>query len=191
MGAMTIVEHALELVPNESRIGLGSGRAAEAFVKALGERVRHKKLRIQGVPTSDKTAGLAQQEGIPLLTLAEAGVLDLTVDGADEVGAEPRERPLHGEQQPIEREPLVLAQQQVAPRVVDEQIGGRTPQPPDGAPQLRLRLREVGLLAPRPGQRLLAGRAVGPQERDEPRRRRRPPIREDLPGRVRPVRSRS
>jgi len=82
---MTIVERAVELVPNGSRIGLGSGRAAEAFVKALGERIRNKRLEVHGVPTSEKTARLAQCEGIPLLTLAEAGVLDLKVDGADEV----------------------------------------------------------------------------------------------------------
>ena len=37
---MTIIERALEWVQNGSRIGLGSGRAAQAFVKALGERVR-------------------------------------------------------------------------------------------------------------------------------------------------------
>ncbi len=82
---MTIVERALELVPNDSRIGLGSGHAAHAFVRALGERVRKGRLRVHGVPTSEETAGLARQEGIPLLTLAEAGILDLTVDGADEV----------------------------------------------------------------------------------------------------------
>ena len=82
---MTIIERALELVPNDSRIGLGSGRAARSFVKALGERVRKEALRVQGVPTSEETAALAGEEGIPLLTLAEAGILDLTVDGADEV----------------------------------------------------------------------------------------------------------
>ena len=81
----TIIERALELVPNDSRIGLGSGRAARAFVTALGERVRTKGLRVQGVPTSEETASLARHEGIPLLTLAEAGILDLIVDGADEV----------------------------------------------------------------------------------------------------------
>jgi ribose 5-phosphate isomerase A len=84
---MTIVERALELVPNESRIGLGSGRAAQAFVKAIGERVRNGRLRVQGVPTSEETANLARQEGIPLLSLAAAGILDLTVDRADEVDA--------------------------------------------------------------------------------------------------------
>ncbi len=82
---MTIVERALELVPSDSRIGLGSGHAAQSFVTALGERVRKGGLRVQGVPTSEETAVLARQEGIPLLTLAEAGILDLTVDGADEV----------------------------------------------------------------------------------------------------------
>ena len=81
----TIIERALEFVADDSRIGLGSGRAARAFVKALGERVRKEGLRVQGVPTSEETASLARQEGIPLLTLAEAGLLDLTVDGADEV----------------------------------------------------------------------------------------------------------
>ena len=82
---MTIIERALELVVDNSRIGLGSGHAAGGFVKALGERVRTGRLRVQGVPTSEETARLARQEGIPLLTLAKAGTLDLTVDGADEV----------------------------------------------------------------------------------------------------------
>ena len=82
---MTIVERALELVPNGSRIGLGSGRAAQAFVKALGELLRKGSFRVHGVPTSEETARLARQEDIPLQTLAEAGILDLTVDGADEV----------------------------------------------------------------------------------------------------------
>ena len=84
---MTIIERALELVPNGSLIGLGSGRAAQAFVKALGERLRHSSFRVHGVPTSEETARLARQEGVPLLTLAEAGILDVTVDGADEVDA--------------------------------------------------------------------------------------------------------
>ncbi len=82
---MTIIERALALIGNDARIGLGSGRTAAAFVKALGERVRNGGLRVQGVPTSESTASLARQEGIPLLTLAEAGILDVTIDGADEV----------------------------------------------------------------------------------------------------------
>jgi ribose 5-phosphate isomerase A len=82
---MTIIERALEFVANGSRIGLGSGHAARAFVKALGERVRNGGLQISGVPTSEETAELAMREEIPLLTLEQANVLDLAVDGADEV----------------------------------------------------------------------------------------------------------
>lgn len=82
---MTIIERALELVADNSRVGLGSGHAAQAFVRALGERIRTSHLRVHGVPTSEETARLSRQEGIPLLTLAEAEILELTVDGADEV----------------------------------------------------------------------------------------------------------
>ncbi len=82
---MTIVERALELVANDSIIGLGSGRAARAFVLGLGERLRAGDLRVRGVPTSEETAALARDVGVPLVSLAEAGTLDMTVDGADEV----------------------------------------------------------------------------------------------------------
>jgi ribose 5-phosphate isomerase A len=82
---VTIVERALELVADGVVIGLGSGHAAQAFVRGLGERVRAGALRVRGVPTSDETAALARQVGVPLTTLAEAGELALTIDGADEV----------------------------------------------------------------------------------------------------------
>ena len=83
--ATSITERALEMVPNNSRVGLGSGRAARAFVRALSEWIRAGRLSATGVPTSEETAELARGLGVPLMTLAEAGVLDLTVDGADEV----------------------------------------------------------------------------------------------------------
>ena len=82
---MTIVERAVEMVPDNSCIGLGSGKAAQAFVRALAERVRQGRLRIRGVPTSEETARLAAEQGIPLVSLADASSLELTVDGADEV----------------------------------------------------------------------------------------------------------
>jgi len=104
---MTIVERALEWVPDGCRIGLGSGRASQAFVKALGARVRAGGLRVQGVPTSEETASLAAKEGIPLLTLAEAGILDLTVDGADEV--DPNLDLIKGYGRALVREKIVAA----------------------------------------------------------------------------------
>jgi ribose 5-phosphate isomerase A len=81
---MTIVERALEQVPDGCVLGLGSGRAATAFVRALGGRV-NQGLRVRAVPTSQATATLAAQLGIPMTTFEEVESLDLTVDGADEV----------------------------------------------------------------------------------------------------------
>jgi ribose 5-phosphate isomerase A len=105
--SMTIFERALELVEDHSRIGLGSGRAAEAFVRAVGKRARDGRLHVQGVATSDQTSRLAGQERIPLVSLEEAGVLDLTVDGADEV--DPKLDLIKGYGRAMVREKIVAA----------------------------------------------------------------------------------
>jgi ribose 5-phosphate isomerase A len=81
---LELAERALQLVPEGSRIGLGTGHAALAFVHALGRRVSHG-FRVRGVPTSEATAQLAKSLGIPLDTLDADEPLELTVDGADEV----------------------------------------------------------------------------------------------------------
>jgi len=75
---------ALEWVQEGMTLGLGTGRAASAFVQALGERVADG-LRVTGVPTSDATAELAATLSIPLARLEDVGELDITFDGADEV----------------------------------------------------------------------------------------------------------
>ncbi len=67
------------------RLGIGTGSTAEEFVRLLGERVAAG-LEILGVPTSERTAALCRELGIGLSTLDETPELDLTVDGADEVG---------------------------------------------------------------------------------------------------------
>lgn len=79
-----VAERALEFIPSEGTIGLGTGRAATAFIHALGKRVAAG-LRIRGVPTSRASAALATQLGIPLVTLDEVSGIDVAVDGADEV----------------------------------------------------------------------------------------------------------
>jgi ribose 5-phosphate isomerase A len=104
---MTIIERAVELLTSGWRIGLGSGRAACAFVKAVGERVRNGHLHVYGVPTSVDTERLAMQEDIPLLTLAQAGTLDVTVDGADEV--DPNLDLIKGYGRALVREKIVAA----------------------------------------------------------------------------------
>ncbi|HEY1153908.1 MAG TPA: ribose-5-phosphate isomerase RpiA [Pseudolabrys sp.] len=76
---------ALELVSDGMRLGLGTGSTARPFVELLGERVRAG-LKVVGVPTSEATREIAQRVGVPLTTLDETPELDLTVDGADEIG---------------------------------------------------------------------------------------------------------
>ncbi|MBN9048144.1 MAG: ribose-5-phosphate isomerase RpiA [Rhizobiales bacterium] len=76
---------AVELVSDGMRLGLGTGSTARPFVELLGERVRAG-LNVVGVPTSEATREIALRVGVPLTTLDETPELDLTVDGADEIG---------------------------------------------------------------------------------------------------------
>jgi ribose 5-phosphate isomerase A len=80
----TIFERALDFVPANSVVGLGSGRAAAEFIKLLGARVRNG-FAVRGVATSEVSATLAKQAGVPLVSLADSIPLAVTVDGADEV----------------------------------------------------------------------------------------------------------
>jgi ribose 5-phosphate isomerase A len=82
---MTIIERAMELIPDGATVGLGSGRTAEAFVRALAERIRAGRLNVKCVSTSSRTAELASKERMPTVALREIGTLDVTIDGADEV----------------------------------------------------------------------------------------------------------
>lgn len=79
---------AAEFVEPGMRVGLGTGSTAAFLVRRLGERLREEGLRIRGVPTSERTSQLAREEGIEIVELGEAGWLDLTIDGADEVDGE-------------------------------------------------------------------------------------------------------
>ncbi len=79
-----VAAKAVELIADGARVGLGSGRAASVFITTLGVR-RREGLRVSGVPTSRAAADQARQAGIPLVELGTGGLLDLTVDGADEV----------------------------------------------------------------------------------------------------------
>ena len=79
---------AAQLVKSGMKVGLGTGSTAYWLVKHLGRMVREEGLQIQGVPTSTRTKEQAIAEGIDMITLDQAGWLDLTIDGADEFDAE-------------------------------------------------------------------------------------------------------
>ena len=81
----TVAARAVELVMPGMVVGLGTGSTAAIFVQLLGERVRGG-LDITGIPTSEATAALARDHGIAMSSLDGSRPLDLTVDGADELG---------------------------------------------------------------------------------------------------------
>jgi ribose 5-phosphate isomerase A len=133
------------------KVGLGTGRAATAFVRALGGRVRGEGLDVVGVPTSEATRALAESLGIPLATLSEAGGLDLAVDGADEV--DPRLDLIKGLGGALVREKIVAASSRRLLIVVGSEkmvgrLGVRTPLPveivPFGLALCERRLKELG-----------------------------------------------
>ena len=77
-------KRAVDFVEDGMRVGLGTGSTAAWMVRCLGELVREEGLKIKGVPTSTRTAQLARDCGIQVVSLDEAKWLDLTIDGADE-----------------------------------------------------------------------------------------------------------
>jgi len=79
-------EAAVSRVSSGMAIGLGTGRSAEAFIRALGARVAEG-LEVSAVATSVRSEQLAGELTIPLRPLDEmvARGLDLAVDGADEI----------------------------------------------------------------------------------------------------------
>lgn len=77
-------EKAAQLVKNNMIVGLGTGSTTAYAIKELGRRVASG-LSILGVPTSYQSAFLAEENGIPLTTLDEHPMLDIDIDGADQI----------------------------------------------------------------------------------------------------------
>lgn len=141
---------ALTRVADGMILGLGTGRAAEAFIRRLGERVR-RGTRIHAVATSDRSAALAARESIEVLTLDQVERIDVAFDGADEVapdlsltkglgGALLRERVVA-----FEAEQFVVL---VTPEKLVERLGTRAPIPievvPFASPSAARHLRKLG-----------------------------------------------
>jgi ribose 5-phosphate isomerase A len=148
---MTAAEKALELIADGMVLGLGTGRAATAFIHALGRKVQAG-LRIRGVPTSQASATLAQQLGIPLVTLDEIEQLDIDIDGADEV--DPQLNLVKGLGGALVREKIVAASSRklvilVGPEKLSPVLGTRGVLPvevvPFGLPLCQRRLKALGI----------------------------------------------
>lgn len=79
--ALEAVKH----VKDDFVVGLGSGSTVAYAIEEIGNKIRREKLHVLGVPTSYQAFMLAIKHGIPITTLEEHPILDLTIDGADQI----------------------------------------------------------------------------------------------------------
>jgi len=80
--------NALKFVKDDYVIGLGSGRAATAFVKSLAKLIKLKKYNIKGIPTSLQIKIVAEKVGIPLVEIDQVDRIDVVFDGADQIDSQ-------------------------------------------------------------------------------------------------------
>jgi ribose 5-phosphate isomerase A len=131
------------------------------MVEELAARVRDG-LRVTGVPSSERTARLAGESGIPLLALDDAREIDMSIDGADEVSV-PGLALVKGRGGALLREKLVASASHRRLIIVDESklvsaLGARHPLPVEviafGWVHTARRLAGIGL---RPTRRMVEG----------------------------------
>jgi ribose 5-phosphate isomerase A len=98
---------AADLVEDGMIIGLGTGSTVFYMIERLSGKIRDTGIRVSGVPTSYQTAMRAREYQIPLTTLDDNPVLDLAIDGADQV--DPQLRLIKGRGAAHTREKCVAA----------------------------------------------------------------------------------
>ncbi len=69
-------------------VGLGSGSTAAFAIEALGERMKTEGIHLMGIPSSYQAFQVAVEQGIPITTLEEHPIIDVTIDGADQLTPE-------------------------------------------------------------------------------------------------------
>jgi len=146
-------EAAVALVKPGMVLGLGTGSTARYAILKLGVLAREG-LDVRGVPTSIGTATLAKENGLALTSLEECPVLDLAIDGADEV--DPALDLIKGMGGALFREKLVAAASKRVAIAVDgsklvKRLGSRVPLPvevhPFGWRVTKARLEALGATA--------------------------------------------
>lgn len=153
--------YAASLVKSGMVVGLGTGSTAAFMIERLGERVAEG-LDILAIPTSEESAALARAAGIKITTFAEHSVVDITIDGADEV----ERKTLHlikGLGAALLREKIVAQASRRFVVIVDatkpvNQLGERVPVPvevvPFGYEATAARLEAMGAKIIRPRRKL-------------------------------------
>ncbi len=131
-------KRAVEEIPDNSIIGLGTGSTIEYFIKYFGQRIQDEGLEISAVTTSFQGQLLAGRYGITTLDPMNVSHLDVAVDGADEV--DPKGNLLKGKGAALTKEKIVAAMAERYIIVVCEakmvsQLGEKNPVPVEVIPQ--------------------------------------------------------
>jgi ribose 5-phosphate isomerase A len=82
--ALKAVEH----IQDGMIVGLGSGSTAAFAIEAIGDRVKSEGIKVMGIPSSYQAFQVAVENSIPITTLEEHPVIDITIDGADQLTPE-------------------------------------------------------------------------------------------------------
>jgi len=109
---------AIKHVENNTIIGLGSGTTVAFAIEALGKRVQKENLKIMGIPSSYQAFQLAIQHGIQITTLDEHPIIDITIDGADQIT--PKLHLIKGMGAALAREKIVAAASKYNIIIADE-----------------------------------------------------------------------
>jgi ribose 5-phosphate isomerase A len=149
----TAAERALDFVADEMIVGLGTGSTTNYAIEGLARMVEEG-LKVQGVPTSVATEQLALRLGIPLVTLEEVDMVDVTIDGADEV--DPSLNLIKGMGGALLREKVVAFHSAEEIIIIDDsklvkQLGTKSPLPVEvarfGHTKTRKAMQELGCIA--------------------------------------------
>ena len=131
-------ERAVEYVDSGMVVGLGGGTTAAHATRLIGAMLGDGRLRgVRGVPCSSSVAALARESGVPLTRLEDVPVIDLTIDGADEV--DPHLNLIKGGGGALLHEKIVAQASRREVIVVDEEkpspvLGTRCPVPVEVVP---------------------------------------------------------
>jgi len=112
--ALEAVKH----VKSRFIVGLGSGSTAAYAIEAIGERIRCENLVLMAVPTSYQAFLLAVKCGVPITTLEEHPIIDLTIDGADQI--DPKLNLIKGMGAALAREKIVASMSRKNVIIADE-----------------------------------------------------------------------
>lgn len=109
---------AVKHVEDNEVVGLGSGTTVAYVIEAIGEKMKLENMTLKGIPTSYQAFQLAVKNGIPMTTLDENPVIDVTIDGADQI--DPKLNLIKGMGAALAREKIVASASKLNIIVADE-----------------------------------------------------------------------